>query len=732
MASLPTPHDIATDDVWGTILNEYLLVAHKADGTNYTVSLVVAASDAPAYQKAQADYTCDGDADEVQINIALTAAYTGGGGIVELSSGNFSLKDKILIPSNVTLKGQGFNTKLKFDTSIGDKTMITNNCGYVPGSRHPTGNVNITVRDIYVDGDKDHRGAGTDATWTVGFNTVQNLTIKNVYVVNGWTASIRTEFCTNVWIIDNDVDKSGDDGIAINEETYKCTCLGNHVNNTGLGKSYGGPHNIEVQDGARDVVVAMNFSENAASTYGAGVQISTHSGKSACQNVAVVQNICRDNPFGLQIYGISGTREKGITLANNQIFQAAAGSIWGITTSYCQDTVITGNKINTTKDGLRLQNENVNVIITGNALLNDASAGNSQAGMDLSGTLTNVSVVTNSINNFGYIGIITAGTLSGCHLAENQILGVTNGSGICIRFNAQTATSCTLMNNNLEGSYLYYDADTTTYQTIHDGWSIVESLTVRAIAYTGGVAAGRFVNLFNNGGVLTAQCAHNYDQYNRPAHGFVLKTFGVGKTALVYLKGVNPLVSGRTIGALQYLTSDGNPTETFPAESYGVQELGIALSATAILFSPNPANSISQRYFVQASGTPYSLTATLALLDFGTTDPVIIIRIPGTYRIRAYVHLKYNAATFAANRTVQLCLYRSNNTPGILLYSNIYPITAIVTTHTGTFCIVEIPPFLYTTANNNDSIELWGKVDVVPSAGSLDVIAAQILAERVY
>jgi hypothetical protein len=76
MPTLPTPG--GDYDSWGTELNEFLEVAHAADG-NLSVPadrsvVVVAASDSLARQAAFADYVCDGTADQVQINAALTAA----------------------------------------------------------------------------------------------------------------------------------------------------------------------------------------------------------------------------------------------------------------------------------------------------------------------------------------------------------------------------------------------------------------------------------------------------------------------------------------------------------------------------------------------------------------------------------------------------------------------------------------------------------------------------------
>ena len=79
-------------------------------------TLFVAASDALDRSRAQADFTCDGVADDVQINAALAALPAGIGGRVVLSEGTFNIVDPITIPvNNITLRGQGESTFIDGD-----------------------------------------------------------------------------------------------------------------------------------------------------------------------------------------------------------------------------------------------------------------------------------------------------------------------------------------------------------------------------------------------------------------------------------------------------------------------------------------------------------------------------------------------------------------------------------------------------------------------------------------
>jgi len=135
---------------------------------------------------------------------------------------------------------------------------------------------------------------------------------------------------------------------------------------------------------------------------------------------------------------------------------------------------------------------------------------------------------------------------------------------------------------------------------------------------------------------------------------------------------------------------------------------------------------------VYAAGTAYALTAVSAAIDFGTTDPSLTISKAGTYLLLGRVSLKYNAATFAASRTVTLKLRRTNNTAADVSNSTITLATDIITTITAEFVVASLPPIVYTTTNLDDAIALYGDVSVVPTAGSLDVIEASIVAVRLY
>lgn len=101
------------------------------------------------------------------------------------------------------------------------------------------------------------------------------------------------------------------------------------------------------------------------------------------------------------------------------------------------------------------------------------------------------------------------------------------------------------------------------------------------------MSAGDFVNLWNSTGLKARKA--DATTAGKEAHGFVISAFGSAASATVYLPSqVNTGVTGKTVGAKQWLsTTPGQSTETAPSATGNVsQQLGVAYSATGILFQP--------------------------------------------------------------------------------------------------------------------------------------------------
>lgn len=132
---------------------------------------------------------------------------------------------------------------------------------------------------------------------------------------------------------------------------------------------------------------------------------------------------------------------------------------------------------------------------------------------------------------------------------------------------------------------------------------------------------------------------------------------------------------------------------------------------------------------VFAAGTVYTMTNSSAAVTFGTTSPAITIDSPGTYLIFARARYELVGATFAATRITTLKLRRTNNTAADLTNGSIAFNTPVVTLLSNTMATPTIMT-TYTTTNSDDIIALFSDVGTVPSAGTLTIDEASIVAIR--
>lgn len=229
--------------------------------------------------------------------------------------------------------------------------------------------------------------------------------------------------------------------------------------------------------------------------------------------------------------------------------------------------------------------------------------------------------------------------------------------------------------------------------------------------------------------------------------------FGVGQ--VIYISDIP--ANGVRRGSFRVLTTDGVSTLTLEWLAYDGDSAGGLTIATGATVSPSgiqPAGPTpianggtgvatatlaraalgvgGASLSVYAAGTAYPLTATPALLDFGTTDPSLVIDAPGVWLIMARARIDNNAKTTAAVRTITLKLRRTNNTAADISNSSTSCKTAIMTTLTFTLEECELPPIVYTTTNSDDIIQIWGSADDISGAGTFDAVEASIVAIKLF
>lgn len=198
MAFLPT---VGGDtDVWGTELNNFLLVAHKSDGTLKYIFNVM-------------DYGAKGDNatdDTTAIQNALTACSNAGGGIVFFPLGTYLISATLNITSdNVRLVGVSWGSKLVAAAGFVGTTMINVQAQGTAGVFRY--GIAIEELDIY----------GADVTGVGG------ITLTSTY--HAYMRHVRVEHCPGIGIYFT--------GSSATRGAYT-TCVDCVVTNGGAGTAY--------------------------------------------------------------------------------------------------------------------------------------------------------------------------------------------------------------------------------------------------------------------------------------------------------------------------------------------------------------------------------------------------------------------------------------------------------------------------------------------------------------
>jgi hypothetical protein len=130
-------------------------------------------------------------------------------------------------------------------------------------------------------------------------------------------------------------------------------------------------------------------------------------------------------------------------------------------------------------------------------------------------------------------------------------------------------------------------------------------------------------------------------------------------------------------------------------------------------------------------GTVYTMTASYALMTFGTTSPSVTINNAGTYLVYGRANLTSRGATYAATNTYSVKIRRTNNGAADLAGSEAVQTIPIITTTTEDLGVIDSRPVTY-TASATDILQLWGTLSATPSAGNVICDRADIIAIRLY
>ena len=350
MSRLPLPGE----QNWGAILNDFLRVAHREDGELGGVPPVINARDFGA----KGD---DSTNDTAALQQAVQAA--AGGRTLFIPTGIY-LTCKLILPSNITICGEGNGSVLKLLAGTFDALLTNEDWKY--------GNSHIVLRSMRLDGNRDANvqpeesffpdGSGQrDKSHAVNFHAVQDSLIEDLTVVDFYYdgiylgSSVPNHYADGETDLSNGSDRNvvrhnqvignGRNGITITRGTDNLV-IGNLLQNNGVGAPDDGTENkftagaidIEPPNSAPWYDVSRNMIQNnhvLGSRYN-GIQVM---GWWTCSGLLLSSNI------------VSGSARHGIhvQLCSELIAQGnhvTANRATGMTFSNVKGAVVSANIAN--------------------------------------------------------------------------------------------------------------------------------------------------------------------------------------------------------------------------------------------------------------------------------------------------------------------------------------------------------------------------------------------------
>ena len=331
-----------------------------------TATLVVAASNSTENDKMSADYLCDGTADDVEIQAALTAA---AGGKVILLEGNYQITANLTVPSDTHFAGMGKGTILTTTAAVGITNMVILNgdnitvsdmklvlgagagdAGSRPNVVYANTKTLIWLENLWLVGDKSVADDGSDVRQCgVCFVTVTESKIVDSRSEDNDKHSISLNVSSNNNTISGNTCQGGTrDGIYLNAS------LNNTITgNTCQGNAYGIYLNASLNN-----TITRNTCQ-ATGDYGISLNVDS-------DNNTVTGNISQGNRQGILISGSYHNTVTGNTCQGNDQN--------GIYISGCSNNTVTGNTCRGNDHHGIFLDDSDNNTVTGNTLTENSQA----------------------------------------------------------------------------------------------------------------------------------------------------------------------------------------------------------------------------------------------------------------------------------------------------------------------------------------------------------------------
>jgi len=438
-------------------------------------TFVIAANDASVAVKSVADYRCDGTADNVQIQTALTACVTNGG-TVELSEGTFNIITPLIVGNKLKLKGQGPATIVKVTDDVQDIAITCLD--------RTNGNTDITLENFTINGNKENQdGPGSPANYAalytiytnkypgsggaglgcVDFRKCSRVRISKVTIYDGFPSCLELATCDDCVITENVIHDSGDDCIGVNLACHDCTVSNNVIYNpgvsTGVWATTSG-HGVEVQDGSYSVSIFGNTIRDGTAS---GIEVSSHAVGGVCYDVTISGNVIRDcTDCGVSITSVQdpASQHTGISIVGNNFWNLGTRTMLGVQIQGGNNINIASNTFNSCEVGVRITTDtdaptSNNLIIAHNNFIGVTTNSIVAIKVDHGAlTITGLCIIGNTMKDFSPAIYLWGGT--GSNLLVINGFAMTGNVITTARTNATTILASTtgvtvngLMFNNI-------------------------------------------------------------------------------------------------------------------------------------------------------------------------------------------------------------------------------------------------------------------------------------------
>ena len=408
-------------------------------GTSTSCLFSLAASNA-AYTAtigfANADYVCDGVADDVQFNQAINAVNAAGGGVIKVQAGSYSTTGDIVFKSNVYIVGSGPSSVI----TLGARKYIKlDNISFagisdlgVDGTNQLTAFFDKAIRILDSTDVKVERIVGTNLnafgvfTEASAANTTSRIWIRgcslfgrgNNDIIGGGPQNSTGATVENMYILDNYVyqDSSlganyatGIDVVALSHSTI--------ANN----KVYGNLILGNEQSPNKYCSISGNIVKPANGNSFCYISVQSNATAVLPMEEINISNNIVDNGY-IYVYGVVTAYAKNITISSNNVKWVGAQ---GIKLDHCLLSSVTGNIIDGATNCIHLVSTNF-VSVTGNVMTN-ATRGITGSAVTYIAIGENVFSGSVGIPIFG-VGTIGSVNNSGANPYGTNALGNVTGS----------------------------------------------------------------------------------------------------------------------------------------------------------------------------------------------------------------------------------------------------------------------------------------------------------------